>query len=149
MKLLVLAIRRHGRFAASGVRWAGTESGVSPDPCWSTAQSSQDYGAGEPDGPVFAPVEADVTMSATGEWYWRPGQPIKSLAALATIYDGSVGANGNLLLGFHPTYTGALPDHVRQLRHHLGPVLTPYPAPCHPPHAPYDPATLNDNADRC
>ena len=51
-------------------------------------------------------------MSATGEWYWRPGQPIKTLAALATIYDGSVGANGNLLLGFHPTYTGALPDHA-------------------------------------
>jgi hypothetical protein len=56
------------------------------------------------------PAEADVTLSATGEWYWRAGQPLKSLAALSTLYDNSVGHNSNLLLNFGPAFSGALPD---------------------------------------
>ena len=25
----------------------------------------------------MAPAEADVTLAATGEWYWKPGQQLK------------------------------------------------------------------------
>jgi hypothetical protein len=50
-----------------------------------------------------------VTLSADGSWYWRPGQPIKSLAYLTSLHDASVGHNANLLLNFSPTYSGRLP----------------------------------------
>jgi hypothetical protein len=39
----------------------------------------------------------------------KPGQPIKSLQRLAEIYETSVGRNANLLLGFHPDFSGAIP----------------------------------------
>ena len=61
------------------------------------------------DGPIFAPTEADVTLSLDGSWYWRPGQPIKTLAYLTSLHDASVGHNANLLLNFSPTYSGRLP----------------------------------------
>ena len=67
-----------------------------------SANSSTDFGPGAFGGEIYAPPEADVTLSATGEWYWRPGQPIKSLADLASIHDNSVGHNANLLLNFAP-----------------------------------------------
>jgi hypothetical protein len=44
-----------------------------------------------------------------GSWYWRPGQPIKTLAYLTSLHDASVGHNANLLLNFSPTYSGRLP----------------------------------------
>ena len=58
---------------------------------------------------MFAPTEADVTLSVDGSWYWRPGQPIKTLNYLTSLHDASVGHNANLLLNFSPTYSGRLP----------------------------------------
>lgn len=75
----------------------------------SASQGSTAYGSGAADGPVFAPTEADVTLSVDGSWYWRPGQPIKTLAYLTSLHDASVGHNANLLLNFSPTYSGRLP----------------------------------------
>ena len=75
----------------------------------SASQGSTAYGSGAADGPVFAPTEADVTLSVDGSWYWRPGQPIKTLAYLTSLHDASVGHNANLLLNFSPTYAGRLP----------------------------------------
>ena len=66
-------------------------------------------GHGDPDAAQWAPSESDVTLSSTGEWYWKPGQPIKSLAFMAQIYDRTVGHNANLLLNFAPDYSGQLP----------------------------------------
>eukprot|EP01052_Picozoa_sp_SAG31_P056200 SAG31_NODE_15950_length_730_cov_0.817750_1_plen_159_part_01 len=50
-----------------------------------------------------------MTLSVDGSWYWRPGQPIKTLAYLTSLHDASVGHNANLLLNFSPTYSGQLP----------------------------------------
>jgi alpha-L-fucosidase len=96
------AVCFQGPTATQGLRWAGTESGHATLPNWSTAKSSVDFGSGEPDAPVWAPTEADVTLSTNGAWYWSPGQPIKSLAYLASLYEASVGHNANLLLDFAP-----------------------------------------------
>ena len=63
---------------------------------------------GEASGEIVAPSEADTTLARTGEWYWKPGQPVKSLTALAALYDGSVGHNSNLLLGVPIDYSGAV-----------------------------------------
>jgi hypothetical protein len=56
------------------------------------------------------PSESDVTLSVTGEWYWRPGQPIKSLALMVQIYERTVGHNSNLLLNFALDYSGQQPS---------------------------------------
>ena len=77
----------------NGVRWAGSESGHAELPNWSAAASATDYKSGAVDGQVFAPTEADVTLSSDGSWYWRPGQPIKSLAYLTSLHDASVGVS--------------------------------------------------------
>ena len=79
-------------------------------PNWSAASSSVDYGGGSISGAEFAPTEADVTLSTSGAWYWRPGQAIKSLSYLTQLYDASVGHNANLLLNFAPEYSGLLPS---------------------------------------
>jgi hypothetical protein len=51
-------------------RWAGSESGDVPEPNWSASKDSVAWGPGDPNAKQFAPSEADVTTSATGEWYW-------------------------------------------------------------------------------
>ena len=61
-----------GPTATQGVRWSGSESGDAPEPNWSTASSSVDYGAGDPNGGEFVPTESDVTLSASGEWCGLP-----------------------------------------------------------------------------
>jgi hypothetical protein len=66
------------------------------------------FSGGAFDGPVVAPTEADTTMAATGEWYWKPGQPIKSMLGLSALYDNTVGHDSNLLLGVPIDYTGTL-----------------------------------------
>ena len=87
------AVCFQGPTKTNGVRWAGSESGHAELPNWSAAASATDYQSGAVDGQVFAPTEADVTLSSDGSWYWRPGQPIKSLAYLTSLHDASVGVS--------------------------------------------------------
>ena len=47
---------------ANNIRWIGTEEGVAPNETWSSAASSQDYGAGDKQGEVFVPAEADTCI---------------------------------------------------------------------------------------
>ena len=109
-KLQPKAVCFQGPTAKQAIRWAGSESGDAPEPNWSTSRSSVTPGHGDPDAEMFAPSESDVTLSGTGEWYWRPGQPIKSLAFMTTIYERTVGHNSNLLLNFALTYSGQQPS---------------------------------------
>ena len=103
-----------GPTTRQGIRWIGSESGEGPEPNWSMAKSSTDYGPGDADGAVFAPAAADVTLSVNGEWDWRAGQPLKSLQALSELYDNSVGHNANMLLNFGPAFSGLLPSSAMQ-----------------------------------
>jgi len=63
------AVRFQGPTDAQAIRWVGSESGRAPEPNWIQAQSSVDYGPGDPDGAIVAPAEADTTLASTGEWY--------------------------------------------------------------------------------
>lgn len=64
-KLQPNAVRFQGPTDRNAIRWVGTESGrTKGDDNWSTAKSSLDFGAGEPDANVWAPTECDVTMQA-------------------------------------------------------------------------------------
>jgi hypothetical protein len=47
---------------ASPARWVGTESGYAPYPCWSTASSVNEEGAGNPNGALWIPAETDFTL---------------------------------------------------------------------------------------
>ena len=108
-KLQPKAVCFQGPTKAQGIRWPGSESGNAPEPNWSAANSSVDFGGGDPNGPAFAPTESDVTLAANGQWYWVPGQVLKTLPALISIYERTIGHNANLLLDFSPDYSGALP----------------------------------------
>ena len=92
------AVSFQGPVATNGVRWVGSEAGTTASDTWSTATSPVDFGAGEPDGAIWAPAECDVTLQANGAWYWQQGSPLRTVAQLARIYDNCVGHNGNLLL---------------------------------------------------
>lgn len=96
-KLQPKAVCFQGPTATQGVRWPGSESGDAPEPNWSTANSSVDFGPGRPDAPEFVPTESDVTLSRSGQWYWIPGQVLKTLPALIAIYERTVGHNANLV----------------------------------------------------
>ncbi len=44
-----------------------TEVGVAPDPTWSTGTNND---GGDPDIPVFNPVECDTTLQQGDRWFW-------------------------------------------------------------------------------
>ena len=73
LRFTAFSLRPHSRPLAS-VKFvafrAGSESGDVPEPNWSASANSVTFGRGDPNGKQFAPSEADVTTSATGEWYW-------------------------------------------------------------------------------
>lgn len=104
------------------VRWIGTESGIAPEDNWSadlkTAGDGFGNGAGVANGSTWVPADCDVTLQASGGWYWKPdGATPRSLAQLQTIYEASIGRNCNMELGFHPNYDGVLPEeHVAAVR---------------------------------
>jgi hypothetical protein len=104
------AVAFQGPVARNGIRWAGSEDGkAAADDNWSTSNSTLDFGAGSPSGGVWAPTECDVTLQASGQWYWVKGAGLRSLGSLQSIYEHSVGRNGNMLLAAHPDFTGAIP----------------------------------------
>lgn len=106
------------------IRWVGNEEGFSPDPCWSTADSTTSSGGtvkvegmhGNPQGPFWCPGEADFTLrhnnSFQGGWFWGKGEDDKifTVEELMTKYCSSVGRNTNMLVGVVVDNRGLVPQ---------------------------------------
>lgn len=106
------------------IRWVGNEEGFSPDPCWSTADSTTTSGGtvrvegmhGNPDGGFWCPGEADFTLrhnsSFQGGWFWGQGEDDKifTVDELMTKYCSSVGRNTNMLVGVVVDDRGLVPE---------------------------------------
>ena len=93
----------------NNIRWVGTESGTPGYPIWSTATNCA-AGLGDPNGNVFCPAETDTTLQESGQWFWRPNLPIRSLEELQEVYYHSVGQNTNLLLNIPANSSGLIED---------------------------------------
>lgn len=98
------------------IRWPGTESGILHYPVWNALQGkvlksgvATQYDD-DPDGDVWAPLEADVTLY-NHNWFWSPKNEAKrrSVEELMEIYYKSVGHGGTLLLNSTPDTTGLIP----------------------------------------
>ena len=113
------------------IRWAGTEGGHVKYPFWSAADAHENAsaspGAGNPNGNVFSPGEADTCFQGSstqvgqvsarrpygGCWFYNPGMHPKSLQELVSSYHDTVGKNAFWLLDWTPNQTGLLrPDHT-------------------------------------
>lgn len=106
------------------IRWVGNEEGFSPDPCWSTADSTTSSGGtvkvsgmhGNPEGPFWCPGEADFTLrhntSFQGGWFCGAGEDDKifSVDQLMEKYCSSVGRNTNMLVGVVIDNRGLIPS---------------------------------------
>ncbi len=107
--------------AGPDVRWIGNERGVAGDPNWSTVNpdtvpfpgaSGDDVIAmlqhGDPNGTVWRPGEADVSIRPG--WFWHPAEDekVRSVESLEDLYFSSVGRNSKLLLNVPPTRDGLI-----------------------------------------
>ena len=108
------------------LRWVGNESGLAPNPCWSTTNAADgdfigteqmpEIGVGDPDGRVWAPAETDMPnrylLSNGGGWFWRAGEDdlLFEPEELLERYYTSVGSNSNLLIGMVIDDRGLVPD---------------------------------------
>jgi alpha-L-fucosidase len=115
-------------FGGPDVNWVGNEDGVARQAQWSVVsfaapprpdqttsiQDPTDPRAGDRasllDSKVrelrWYPAECDARLEST--WFWHPHQPPKSLAALTTMYDTSIGRNCQLILDTPPDKSGRL-----------------------------------------
>lgn len=108
------------KHSGNSVRWAGTETGHTPEEdMWSTASSSQQgeqgdygYGPGVADGDVWMPAEQDAPIADGYDYggFWYPGQDPKKSTELMSEYEDSVGHNSNFMLELSPDRDGAIPD---------------------------------------
>jgi alpha-L-fucosidase len=116
-------------FSDSGpdVRWIGNEAGEAGLTCWSTIDPERvprpGFDApwvqsaltqGDPQGTVWRPGEADVSIRPG--WFWHPDQDqkVRSADNLMRLYFRSVGRNSKLLLNVPPTRDGLF--HERDVR---------------------------------
>ena len=107
-------------YDGNAVRWAGTETGHTPNlDMWSTVAdagpgasgSAFGNGVGDPDGAIFMPAEQDgaIQAGANEGGFWYPGESAKSIAELVAEYEDSVGHNCNFMLELSPDRDGAIP----------------------------------------
>ena len=107
--------------AGPDVRWIGNERGIAGDPNWSTVDPAAVPfpGAGgravrtmlqngDPNGAVWRPGEADVSIRPG--WFYHPAEDtrVKTVDDLVTLYFTSAGRNSKLLLNVPPTRQGLL-----------------------------------------
>ena len=107
--------------AGPDVRWCGNERGVAGDPNWSTVNPaivthpgadgpgiSASLQHGDPQGTVWRPAEADVSIRPG--WFYHPAEDTKVRTPdnLLDLYCSSVGRNSKLLLNVPPTRAGLL-----------------------------------------
>jgi alpha-L-fucosidase len=109
--------------AGPGVRWCGNERGSAGDPNWSPVDPSivtypgvSGKGVtaalqhGDPNGSVWRPAEADVSIRPG--WFYHPAEDgrVKTVDQLVDLYFSSVGRNSKLLLNVPPAPDGLLHD---------------------------------------
>jgi alpha-L-fucosidase len=107
--------------AGPDVRWCGNERGVAGDPNWSTVDPAkvpypgvsgpgvtEALQHGDPNGTVWRPAEADVSIRRG--WFYHPAQDeaVRTVDQLVDLYFSSVGRNSKLLLNVPPTKDGLL-----------------------------------------
>ncbi len=110
------------------IRWGTNEEGVAPDPCWMRTDMQQPKlgqggqgecpleGPGRPDGTVWAPVEADMTIRSFkafgGGWFWKAGEDhlVFPVEHLMDRYEKTVGRGCNLMLGMVIDGQGLVPE---------------------------------------
>lgn len=106
-------------------RWAGSETGTTGYPCWSTMpsvagqiQAHRDPARrttllkhGDPDGAAWCPAMADAPIREH-DWLWIPDTDdrLQPLDKLVAMYYESVGRNANLILGAVPNADGLIPE---------------------------------------
>lgn len=115
-------------FNGQDVRWVGNESSVARTSEWSTlpfagdpattrynhelnVEWTADLGGGDQltnaaNYLSWFPAECDARIESG--WFWHPGNGPKSLAALQSMYDTSVGRNCQFLLDIPPDTTGQI-----------------------------------------
>jgi alpha-L-fucosidase len=99
------------------IRWVGNENGFAPYPCWNgISRAEAETGTataldGTPDGAVWMPVEADVSIRRP-DWFWNTtnANKVMSEADLLSVYYRSVGRGAQLLLNIPSNREGLLPD---------------------------------------
>ncbi|MDE3054140.1 MAG: alpha-L-fucosidase, partial [Gemmatimonadota bacterium] len=109
--------------AGPDVRWCGNERGVAGDPNWSTVDPAvvavpgqsgplvtPELQHGDPNGAVWRPAEADVSIRPG--WFYHPAENgrVRTVESLMDLYFSSVGRNSKLLLNVPPTRDGLLHD---------------------------------------
>lgn len=92
-----------GLFEYGDIRWVGNEDGVIPYENWNVIDRHGFL--------RWRPVEADTPLHQR-HWFWHPNDEasLKSVDALLTIYEQTVGRGGQLMLGIAPDNRGLLPD---------------------------------------
>jgi alpha-L-fucosidase len=87
------------------IRWAGTEEGSAPYPCWNGIDAARAKSGvstaldSDPNGDTWLPVEVDVSIRRPN-WFWSTKNANKVLTKdqLMSIYYRSVGRGAQLLL---------------------------------------------------
>lgn len=105
--------------AGPDIRWIGNETGEAGDPNWSTVDPavvpepgmwSEEVRAslqhGSPDGAVWRPGEADVSIRPGWFYHGAEDDRVRTPDDLVDLYFSSVGRNSKLLLNVPPTPDG-------------------------------------------
>ena len=92
-----------GLFEYGDARWVGNEAGIVDYENWNVIDR---HGYRR-----WRPVEADTPLRNL-HWFWHPNDEasLKSLDALLSTYDKTVGRGAQLMLGVAPDNRGLLPD---------------------------------------
>ena len=101
----------------ASLRWVGNENGFAPYPCWNgidradAATGTATSLNGDPNGAVWMPVEADVSIRRPN-WFWNTtnANKVMTQAELLSVYYRSVGRGAQLLLNIPANREGLLPD---------------------------------------
>jgi len=140
-------------FSDSGpdIRWIGNERGIAGDPNWCPVNPARvPYPGvsgidvedalqhGDPDGTVWRPGEADVSIRPG--WFYHPAQDnqVKTADELYELYFRSVGRNANLLVNVPPDRQGLFAEPDRRSLTRFGDRLRALSAAYQAPSAPLD-----------
>lgn len=127
--------------AGPDVRWIGNETGQAGDPNWSTVDPDvvtvpgmwgdavlTSLRHGSPDGTVWRPGEADVSIRPGWFYHAAEDDEVRTSDDLVDLYFSSVGRNSKLLLNVPPTPDGLLHStdaaRLRAMRRRLDAVFT-------------------------